>query len=125
MQRGADGPTSTFANMLPDPNMALWPGLKQISGLIYVEKVFGRICNFIIPKIEEHKRTYNEDNHRDFLDLMLSEIKRTTDPLSSFYGKTGEYSIINDFIDLFLAGMETTSSSLLWSFLYLLHFPGA
>ena len=60
MQRGADGPTSTFANMLPDPNMALWPGLKQISGLIYVEKVFGRICNFIIPKIEEHKRPRNK-----------------------------------------------------------------
>ena len=63
-------------------------------------------------------------HYRDFFDLMISEVKKTTDPKSSFYGKTGEYAIINDMIDLYFAGMETTSSSLNWSFLYLLHFPG-
>ena len=26
-------------------------------------------------------------------------------------------------IDLFLAGMETTSSSLMWTFLYMIHHP--
>ena len=62
--------------------------------------------------------------NRDFFDLMISEVKKTTDPKSSFYGKTGEYAIINDMIDLYFAGMETTSSSLNWAFLYLLHHPG-
>ena len=35
----------------------------------------------------------------------------------------GYFNMINNFIDLFLAGMETTSTSLLWTFLYLLHHP--
>ena len=61
---------------------------------------------------------------RDFLDVMISENKCTTDSTSSFYGKTGESAIISDFMELFLAGMETTSSSLMWAFLYLLHYPG-
>ena len=122
--RQADGPANTLANMLPDPNMALWPGLKQFTGLDYAEKTFNKITNFIMPYVEEHKKTFDDNFHRDFMDLMLSEIQKTTDPSSSFYGKTGEYAMINDFIDLFLAGAETTSSSLLWSILYLLHFPG-
>ena len=35
----------------------------------------------------------------------------------------GYYALFNNLIDLFLAGMETTSSSLMWTFLYLLHHP--
>ena len=31
--------------------------------------------------------------------------------------------MFNNLIDLFIAGMETTSSSLLWTFFYLLHHP--
>ena len=31
--------------------------------------------------------------------------------------------MINDHIDLFIAGTETTSTSLVWTFLYLLHHP--
>ena len=61
--------------------------------------------------------------YRDMLDLMLSEHMRA-DPSSSFYGDTGYYTILNDYIELFVAGMETTASSLMWSFIYLLHHPG-
>ena len=35
----------------------------------------------------------------------------------------GYFALFNDLIDLFLAGMETTSSSLMWTFLFLLHHP--
>ena len=61
--------------------------------------------------------------YRDMLDLMLIEHMRA-DPSSSFYGDTGYYTILNDYIELFVAGMETTASSLMWSFIYLLHHPG-
>jgi cytochrome P450 len=31
--------------------------------------------------------------------------------------------LLNNLIDLFMAGMETTSSSLMWTFLFFLHHP--
>ena len=55
--------------------------------------------------------------------MMLSQ-QMKADPSSSFHGKMGYYTIINDYIELFFAGMETTASSLMWCFLYLLHHPG-
>ena len=54
---------------------------------------------------------------------MLSE-QMKADPSSPFHGKMGYYSILNDYMELFFAGMETTASSLMWCFLYLLHHPG-
>jgi cytochrome P450 len=35
----------------------------------------------------------------------------------------GYYGLFNGMIDLFLAGMETTSTSLMWTFLYMIHHP--
>lgn len=35
----------------------------------------------------------------------------------------GESTLTNILVDLFIAGMETTSTSLLWAFLYMLHNP--
>ena len=37
------------------------------------------------------------------------------------YGKTGHEAMINTMSDLFLAGSETTSSSLVWAIFYLVH----
>ena len=56
-------------------------------------------------------------------DLFLKEIGSTDDTDSSFYKERGHFNLVNDFIDLFIAGMETTSTSLLWTFFYLLHHP--
>lgn len=36
-------------------------------------------------------------------------------------GYSGYYGLFNGLIDLFVAGMETTSTSLMWTFLYLIH----
>ncbi len=55
------------------------------------------------------------------MDLYLQEIQSTADPESSFFGEKGTLSMVNSISDLFVAGMETTSSSLLWSMLYLVH----
>ena len=54
---------------------------------------------------------------RDLLDVLLSH-QMKAGPSSSFYGKLGYYGILNDYIELFFAGMETTTSSLMWCFLY-------
>ena len=121
--RLSEGPTSAIGTILPHPDMVYWPGFRQLAGLKYPERFFNSIFSFIEPYLAEHKQTLDESNVRDFMDLFLHEIQKTTDPKSSFYGARGEMALLNDLADLFIAGMETTSSSLLWSFLYMMHFP--
>ena len=81
------------------------------------------LTNIIEASINEHRDTLDPDNLRDMADVYLNEIATTTDPSSSFYKERGYYAMINNFIDLFVAGMETTSSSIIWTFLYMLHHP--
>ena len=82
------------------------------------------IRGLIKPHLVSHKKTLDPDNIRDFMDLYLTEIQNTTDSKSTMYGKKGEANLINAFVDLFLGGIETTSSTLLWAILILVHFPG-
>ena len=56
---------------------------------------------------------------RDFTDKMLIEINNTTDKSSSFYGDVGIENLSNTLFDLFLAGSETTSTTLIWAALYM------
>jgi hypothetical protein len=88
-----------------------------------VERIRAGTNKFIGQHIKEHQRTMDENNIRGFVDRQLMEIQKTTDPKSSFYGKTGYYAMFNNVADIFLAGQDTTSSSILWTFLYLLHHP--
>ena len=60
---------------------------------------------------------------RDFTDIMLIEIQKTTDPASSFYGEFGIENLVNVMMDLFVAGSETTSTTLTWAMLYMIRYP--
>ena len=92
------------------------------------DKVLSAIKNLVIPYIREHKQV-NEgiesgNDHTDYIEDYLKEIKRNTNNLSSsFNGKRGEESLVISLVDLFLAGTETTTSSLMWAILFLLHHP--
>ena len=118
-----NGGSSTFANLLPHKSMVLWPGIKQLTGFDKTEEAFMGMQNFVEPYIKQHKQNLDNEDIKDFMDLMLVEIQNTTDKTSSFYGETGHFALFNNIIDLFIAGMETTSSALLWTILYLLHHP--
>nr|AKH03512.1 cytochrome P450 3075B1 [Paracyclopina nana] len=86
-------------------------------------KLFDDLIDLIKPRLDQHKAHRDPHQPRDFMDAFLAEIERTEDRQSSFYGKRGEESMIATMIDLFLAGAETTTSSLLWAILCLLHYP--
>ena len=105
--------------MLPYPRIMLL--FKHKVGLNLLEELLNGISDMVEEQVVKHKETRDRDNARDMMDLFLNEIEITTDPNSSFYGIRGHYAMVNDHIDLFLAGMETTSTSLAWTFLYLLH----
>merc|ERR1712156_767483 len=54
---------------------------------------------------------------------MLTEIEKTTDETSSMFGQLGLDNLKVTLFDLFLAGSETTSTTLTWSFLYMVRYP--
>ena len=54
---------------------------------------------------------------------MLIEIENTTDKSSSFYGQLGIDNLKVTMFDLFLAGSETTSTTLTWAYLFMIRYP--
>ena len=99
------------------------PIVQRIVGLHLWKGALQHLAKIIEVKIHEHKLSVDPDNTRDMIDLYLTEIESTTDVNSSFYKERGHYAMLNNFVDLFVAGMETTSSSIIWTFLLLLHHP--
>ena len=106
----------------PRPMIRL-PLVQRIVGLHLWRDALKNLTNIIEARADEHTGTIDPDNIRDMMDLFLNEIRNTTDEDSSFFKDRGYYAMVNNFIDLFVAGMETTSSSIIWTFLYLLHHP--
>ena len=81
------------------------------------------MVGLVNPYIEDHEKSLDPKNSRDFLDVLLSEQKTGQEGISSLSGPLGRFTILNSLIDLFVAGMETTSSSLVMAILQLLHHP--
>ncbi|KAG8228075.1 hypothetical protein J437_LFUL009047 [Ladona fulva] len=72
-----------------------------------------------LETVEEHKKTKTDGDPRDFIDTYLDELKRRKGDASYF--SEGQLIAICD--DLFSAGTETTSYTLAFGVLFLLHHP--
>ena len=77
------------------------------------------IMGLMKKSIKEHEETLDPNEPRDFTDKVLIEIARTTDPTSSYYGEAGKEHLANTLMDMFIAGSETTSTTLTWAMLYM------
>ena len=77
----------------------------------------------MLEKIKDHQETLDYNAPRDFVDTVLIEINNTTDPESSFYREAGLTNLTNTLIDLFIAGADTTSTTLTWAVLYMAREP--
>ena len=60
---------------------------------------------------------------KDFIDIYLEKMEETKDENSSFYGPQGLANLQRSLTDLFGAGSETSSSVLLFAFLYMIKYP--
>jgi len=67
--------------------------------------------------VNEHKRTYDDDTMRNLTDVYLKQIKESNDP------NFNEEQLTVILMDLFLAGAETTSTTLTWSLINLITHP--
>nr|AIL94136.1 cytochrome P450 CYP3030A1 [Tigriopus japonicus] len=72
---------------------------------------------------DAHKKSFDPNLVRDFIDAYLKKIQDTKDPTSSFHEQRGEVNMRNSMFDLFIAGMDTTATTLSWGLIYMMKWP--
>ncbi|XP_026056035.1 cytochrome P450 2B19-like isoform X1 [Carassius auratus] len=78
------------------------------------------LLGFIRDEVREHKETLDPDSPRDFIDAYLLEIeKQTSNEGSTFH----EENMVMSTLDLFLAGTDTTTTTIRWGLLFLIQNP--
>ncbi|ODM92571.1 Methyl farnesoate epoxidase [Orchesella cincta] len=73
--------------------------------------------SLIDSAIKTHAEKLDTNNHHDFIDHYLVEMRKCKDPNSSFYQQENLEAVIGD---LFAAGSETNSGTLSFALLYLI-----
>ena len=81
------------------------------------------VIDLMKENILKHQQTLDVNSPRDYTDMVLKEIENTTDESSSFHGSVGLDNLKVALFDLFLAGSETTSTTLTWAALYMVRYP--
>ncbi|XP_045197862.2 cytochrome P450 2B4-like [Mercenaria mercenaria] len=84
------------------------------------KKALDDMACYVSAQIEEHKATFDSNNIRDFLDIYLDTDRDSEDGKQSIINKESMFWVI---VDIFVAGTETTKTTLDWAFLYLSEFP--
>ncbi|GAA6222355.1 cytochrome P450 2J6-like isoform X1 [Lates japonicus] len=81
--------------------------------------LFDTILDFISQEVKRHKKDLDRNNPRDYIDTFLIEMEKHKE---SDLGFT-ETNLALCSLDLFLAGTETTSTTLQWALVYLIKYP--
>ncbi|XP_055474950.1 cytochrome P450 2J3-like isoform X1 [Psammomys obesus] len=76
--------------------------------------------SYISDIIGNHRKDWNPDEPRDFIDAFLNEMTKHPDKTTTSFN---EETLICSTLDLFLAGTETTSTTLRWAMLYMALYP--
>ena len=63
------------------------------------------------------------EKNNDFIDEYLSKVDNCRNRKSSFFGDKGVVNLQRSLTDLFGAGSETTTTEILFCFLYMIKFP--
>ncbi|NXF93635.1 CP2J6 protein, partial [Eubucco bourcierii] len=74
----------------------------------------------LAKEVESHKAKRKSDETQDFIDYYLDEIDKTKGDADATYN---EENLIQTIFDLFLAGTETTATTLRWALLYMVVYP--
>ncbi|XP_062568079.1 LOW QUALITY PROTEIN: cytochrome P450 2E1-like [Saccostrea cucullata] len=97
-----------------------WVRHFQINNTHKIMKDIAAMIAFVTEMIEEHRKNFDENNINDFVDAFLLEQSQKGNEINSTF--TDEQLVVS-VRDFFGAGTETTSTTLRWALLYLIHYP--
>ncbi|XP_078604852.1 cytochrome P450 2U1-like [Branchiostoma floridae x Branchiostoma japonicum] len=102
--------------------MTVFPFLRFIPGVNSTNRILLEciedVHEFLRQEITKHRETLDNENPRDFIDLILTELQ-TQEKTDCFT----EENIVWMIQDLFVAGIETTITTLRWGLLYMVLCP--
>ena len=78
---------------------------------------------FVSRKLKEHQESFDPNNLRDFTDALISEFSKEVSTGEKNLCKLTDTNLEMILADLFLAGTETTVTTLYWSLAYLVTWP--
>ncbi len=94
----------------------LW--ILESLGLLHIRKGIDAIFNIVDEQLANHEATFQVENMRDFIDFFIG--KKMMKDKSIENQKFAKRNLRNIFMDLFLAGSETTTSTLKWVVLFMI-----
>ncbi|KAK3097364.1 hypothetical protein FSP39_009015 [Pinctada imbricata] len=100
---------------VPERLLKLVPG--DPFGVWIREKSTNNVIRFMQEHLEEHKKTYDPSYERDFIDAYLNMQNEKGNRVFS------DENLLRTIYDMFLAGTETSVSTIKWIILTLLHHP--
>ncbi|XP_071959870.1 cytochrome P450 2U1-like [Antedon mediterranea] len=84
-------------------------------------KLIATVRNFIVQIVDAHKSTFDPEDIRDMIDHYIAEIIRQKLDKKEIVFDSGV--IWRGVLDLFQAGTETATTTMMWILLYLLNYP--
>ncbi|XP_070541889.1 steroid 17-alpha-hydroxylase/17,20 lyase-like isoform X1 [Ptychodera flava] len=84
-----------------------------------------KFANFIQGKIDEHRKDFDPDNLKDFIDNMikLQQDEAVTDGDEDDQSLFTDVQLRQTINDMFIAGTDTTGNSLYWAIAYMVNYP--
>ncbi|XP_074524026.1 cytochrome P450 2J2-like [Halichoeres trimaculatus] len=82
--------------------------------------IWDKVRDFIREEVKKHKENWDPSDQRDYIDCYLNEIETTKGQAGHTFD---EENLIMCVMELFVAGSETTSTTLRWAFLYMAKYP--
>ncbi|KAL3875530.1 hypothetical protein ACJMK2_033474 [Sinanodonta woodiana] len=109
-----------FESSGPNTVVAFFPFLRFLPGDLFRVKRTLRnakgVEGFIGELVDKHIENFDENKMEDFIDAFLLEMKNNQDQKDSTFTKK---QLIKTVADLFVAGTETTTTTITWAVLYL------
>ena len=112
------GPLSLLPTLFPNPKIANLPIMKDLNGFDSFRKCMDAMDDLIKPYIEQHKKTFDPNDLRDFIDVYIAEMKATKNPdvrrskRCTFFGELYKkcYLLYSSLISLVKKGISTCAT---------------